>query len=98
MFRSVLANREELFRSPQLRFFRIIAVLDVISMNLEESTTMTLRDLYYLLKNLFPSQDSCAHTVNQASMLLGVTRASLRILGCSRGVVKGALEYFYEGN
>lgn len=67
-------------------------------MNLEESTTMTLRDLYYLLKNLFPSQDSCAHTVNQASMLLGVTRASLRILGCSRGVVKGALEYFYEGN
>ena len=71
--------------------------MDVITQNIEADITMTLRDLYYLLKNIFPSEAACASCVNQLSMLLGVTRSNLRILGCSKGLVAGLMEYFNKG-
>lgn len=82
--------------SSVTKFARIVKVLSVIYRLIQSNSYATKRDIFYNDTQLFASQLTVDHIVDDISCLLKVPRRSLHVLATSKGLIAGDLCYMEE--
>ncbi|CAL1606787.1 unnamed protein product [Knipowitschia caucasica] len=78
------------------KFAQIVKILTVIYELILSNSYATKRDIYYNDTQLFGSQATVDHIVDDISCLLKVPRRSLHVLATSKGLITGDLCYLEE--
>lgn len=78
------------------KFAQIVKILSVIYKLIQSNSYATKRDIYYNDTQLFGSQATVDHIVDDISCLLKVPRRSLHVLATSKGLITGDLCYLEE--
>lgn len=78
------------------KFAQIVKILSVIYRLIQSNSYSTKRDIFYNNTQLFGSQSTVDHIVDDISCLLRVPRRSLHVLATSKGLITGDLCYIEE--
>ncbi|KAE8293670.1 Meiotic recombination protein SPO11 [Larimichthys crocea] len=82
--------------SSVTKFAQILKILSVIYRLVQSNSYATKRDIYYNNTQLFGSQNTVDHIVDDISCMLKVPRRSLHVLATSKGLISGDLCYMEE--
>ncbi|KAG8002552.1 Meiotic recombination protein SPO11 [Nibea albiflora] len=82
--------------SSVTKFAQILKILSVIYRLVQSNSCATKRDIYYNDTQLFGSQKTVDHIVDDISCMLRVPRRSLHVLATSKGLISGDLCYMEE--
>ncbi|CAG9321339.1 unnamed protein product [Blepharisma stoltei] len=75
------------------RYARLMKVLEIIYINLQDGTKSTKREIYYQDPKLFGKQNNSDSAIEQAASLLQVPRNRLNIISAGKGLIAGNVSY-----
>lgn len=76
------------------KLLQLMKLADVLHETLQQGRTLTLRDIYYLLKGTeyaFKSYEACSRAMQELTWHLRISRACLGVVAHSRGIVIGPI-------
>ena len=99
----VLLGNQQMIRAYRslgsvLSVAQMARLMKLIDEQLIKNLHTTKRDVFYRDVNLFRSQDVSDNLIEDLSVMLGVTRASLNVVASTKGIVVGRMSFKESGD